>query len=238
MTSGYIYCISNEFYKENVFKIGFTNRPPDARLKELFNTSVPTEFKIELCKKVNNSSAIEASLHNLLSQYRIHKSREFFLIELPKVKSIFDLIEGDYIDEYGRHGITACGEFDYSKLHMNASYSDFPYKTTFNLAHKCKKEEVNFKYIDALLKQIHKKLLGNNLPYVKIGVIENIKYATKEVEIFFMIEFQEFSSSPEKAAKLFYDDTFLGYFINYKEKWYSNNIRLDIEEIQTRQFTE
>ena len=108
--SGYIYCLSNESFKEDIFKIGFTTRNPFIRMKELFNTSTPTEFKMVLCKEVNECSKTESVIHYLLKKNRIHKSREFFKIELDKVKNIFDMIEGEFIDDLKK--VTTDDDYD------------------------------------------------------------------------------------------------------------------------------
>lgn len=92
---GYIYCLSNEHLKDNIFKIGFTKRNPIIRLNELYNTSTPTEFKLEICKKVNDCVKIESVIHTLLNKFRINPKREFFKIQIDKISMIFDLIEGE-----------------------------------------------------------------------------------------------------------------------------------------------
>ena len=93
--SGYVYCLSNEHLKDNIFKIGFTKRNPIIRLNELYNTSTPTEFKLEICKKVNDCVKIESVIHTLLNKFRINPKREFFKIQIDKISMIFDLIEGE-----------------------------------------------------------------------------------------------------------------------------------------------
>lgn len=95
--SGFIYCLSNESLKDDIFKIGLTKRNPIIRMNELFNTSLPTEFKLELCKKVDDCVKIENVIHTLLSKYRINKRREFFKIVIEKIRLIFDLIEGENV---------------------------------------------------------------------------------------------------------------------------------------------
>lgn len=97
--SGFIYCLSNESLKDDIFKIGLTKRNPIIRMNELFNTSLPTEFKLELCKKVDDCVKIENVIHTLLSKYRINKRREFFKIVIEKIRLIFDLLEGVYVIE-------------------------------------------------------------------------------------------------------------------------------------------
>ena len=92
---GYIYCLSNEHLKDDIFKIGFTKRNPIIRLNELYNTSTPTEFKLEICKKVNDCVKIESVIHTLLNKFRINPKREFFKIQIDKIRMIFDLIEGE-----------------------------------------------------------------------------------------------------------------------------------------------
>lgn len=94
---GYIYCLSNEHLKDDIFKIGFTKRNPIIRLNELYNTSIPTEFKLEICKKVSDCVKIESVIHTLLNKFRINPKREFFKIQINKISMIFDLIEGEYV---------------------------------------------------------------------------------------------------------------------------------------------
>jgi len=95
--SGYIYCLSNESYKD-IYKIGFTKNNPDVRMMKLNTTGVPTPFKLEFAKQVMNYKDKEKKLHSIFDEYRVNKNREFFKMELKKIKGLFDLIDGQWYD--------------------------------------------------------------------------------------------------------------------------------------------
>jgi hypothetical protein len=100
---GYVYVLSNECFNSvgsnDIFKIGYTTRDPETRVKELSNTSVFADFHIVLCKKVDNCKKVENILHTLLNKYRINNGKEFFKVDLNILKVIFDALEGDYYEE-------------------------------------------------------------------------------------------------------------------------------------------
>lgn len=85
---GYIYCASNSSFP-GLLKIGMTMRAPEERVKELFTTGVPTPFKIEFTRYVNNPEEHENNIHTALKNYRV-PSREFFNVSVDQVISVFD----------------------------------------------------------------------------------------------------------------------------------------------------
>ena len=97
---GYIYCLSNPTFGENIYKIGFTKRTPAERAAELHTTGIAMPFKIEFAKKVRDYKGKEKSIHTFLElndpKYRINKNREFFKIKLELVKALFDIIDGEW----------------------------------------------------------------------------------------------------------------------------------------------
>jgi hypothetical protein len=93
--SGYIYCLSNESYKDT-YKIGFTKNDPLARMVQLNTTGLLYPFKLEFAKQVKNYQEKEKKLHNIFDKYRVNKNREFFKIELKEIKQLFDLIDGKW----------------------------------------------------------------------------------------------------------------------------------------------
>jgi len=97
MTHGYIYCFSNPSY-EGILKVGMTERTPEDRTKELFKTGVPTPFKIEFAKKVENPKQKEILIHGILTYYheRVNSNREFFRVSPEQVKKFFELIDGEW----------------------------------------------------------------------------------------------------------------------------------------------
>lgn len=99
MAKGYIYCISNRSFKENIYKIGFTTKNLEKRIDCLYNTGVPTAFQINFAKMVRNCRQTEHEIHDKLKRVRINPSREFFKCSLSKIKRIFDSYEGHWWSE-------------------------------------------------------------------------------------------------------------------------------------------
>ena len=98
---GWIYCLSN-ISMPGLVKIGITNSSPKERAVKLHTTGVPTPFKIEIAKRVDDYINKEKFLHKILEKYslRISPKREFFKISVDEVKHFFKLMEGDnYIED-------------------------------------------------------------------------------------------------------------------------------------------
>jgi hypothetical protein len=92
---GYIYCLSNDSYKDT-YKIGFTKNDPIARMIQLNTTGLLTPFKLEFAKQVINHQEKEKKLHLIFDKYRVNKNREFFKVDLKEIKQLFDLIDGEW----------------------------------------------------------------------------------------------------------------------------------------------
>lgn len=103
MSKGWIYCLSNKSMP-GLLKIGQTKNCPQIRAEKLQSTGVPLPFKIEIAKKVLHFEKKEKLIHSILESFdkRVNPKREFFEVEVNVVKSIFELIDGEYFsdDEY------------------------------------------------------------------------------------------------------------------------------------------
>ncbi len=75
---GYIYMLTNPSLP-NVCKIGKTTRDIDSRLKELYNTSVPTPYQVILLFLVDDCHTLERYIHTKCRSLRVNKKREFFI---------------------------------------------------------------------------------------------------------------------------------------------------------------
>ena len=95
MYTGYIYCLSNESYKDT-YKIGFTKNDPIARMSQLNTTGLLTPFKLEFAKQVINAQEKEKKLHSIFDKNRVNKNREFFKVDLKEIYQLFDLIDGEW----------------------------------------------------------------------------------------------------------------------------------------------
>lgn len=82
---GYVYVLSNEAYP-NIYKIGSTYGLPEERAEELTGTGHLTPFKVVVKIKVQSAEYYEKSIHKLLKEYRVKEGREFFKLDLDKIK--------------------------------------------------------------------------------------------------------------------------------------------------------
>jgi len=96
MTKGYVYCVSNPSFKENLYKIGFTTKNLPSRIDSLYKTGVPTKFHVNFAKIVKNCRRTEHEIHVKLKSARVNPSREFFKCPLPKIKQIFEKVDGTW----------------------------------------------------------------------------------------------------------------------------------------------
>lgn len=103
MNKGYIYCFVNSSMPD-ICKVGLTTRTPVDRLKEANSSDTykpPTPYTVAFAKYVDNVKDKEKSIHDILSSlnFRINSNREFFRVKTEFVKSLFDLMEGEYWSE-------------------------------------------------------------------------------------------------------------------------------------------
>jgi hypothetical protein len=100
MKKGWIYCLSNKCIP-GLLKIGQTKNCPQLRAEKLQTTGVPLPFKLEIAKEVNNFEKKEKLIHSIFENFsrRINNKREFFEIDLKTVKTLFELIDGEYWTE-------------------------------------------------------------------------------------------------------------------------------------------
>ena len=95
--SGYVYCISNESFLPNTYKIGFTLKTPSQRMKGLQSSGVPQPFKLEFAKRVFDSRNKEQLIHKILDKYRVNSKREFFCIPIETIRVLFDCLDGEWV---------------------------------------------------------------------------------------------------------------------------------------------
>ena len=84
---GFIYALKNLNFGEGIYKIGMTQKDPQERAKELSSqTSVPSPFEIVAAIKVINPNEAERFIHDRLSEYRVNRKKEFFKVELSRLR--------------------------------------------------------------------------------------------------------------------------------------------------------
>lgn len=79
MSKGYVYILTNPSMP-SIVKIGKTTRTPQQRCDELWQTGVPTPFKVHAQYFSPDCHALERDVHLALSSHRVSSSREFFTI--------------------------------------------------------------------------------------------------------------------------------------------------------------
>lgn len=102
MNKGYVYILTNDSFKEDYIKIGITKRDPYERAKKLSGTGVPTPFDVYAYLKTEKYEAAEKLVHHiidLISDMRINKKREFFLINKKTAANILKEIKNFIGDE-------------------------------------------------------------------------------------------------------------------------------------------
>src|SRR5690606_7190091 len=78
-----------------IVKIGYTQKNPHERAKELSSSSgVPESFSVAFSQKVESPSRIEFLVHNALAEFRTNNKREFFRIGVSDAeKKIREIVE-------------------------------------------------------------------------------------------------------------------------------------------------
>jgi len=92
---GFVYILQNEAMP-GMYKIGITGRKEiDARVDELYNTSVPVPFDIVFACRVENYMKVEKAIHTAFADKRVNPNREFFRVEPSSVIPLLKLLKID-----------------------------------------------------------------------------------------------------------------------------------------------
>ena len=83
--SGCIYILENEAMPD-LYKIGWTERSPEERAKELSGTGLPSPYRVVFSKSTNLTGEVEKKIHKHLDEYRMRSNREFFKADLKILK--------------------------------------------------------------------------------------------------------------------------------------------------------
>ena len=76
---GYVYILTNE-HMPGLVKIGKTTRDPESRALELYQTGVPSPFKVADYVCSPDCSELEQWVHKALASHRVSEGREFFSV--------------------------------------------------------------------------------------------------------------------------------------------------------------
>lgn len=97
MTKGYVYILTNESMT-GVVKIGKTTRTPQKRCEELWQTGVPTPFRVFEAVYSPDCHALERDIHVALRGARVSSSREFFWMPASEAKEELDHLHRLQVD--------------------------------------------------------------------------------------------------------------------------------------------
>jgi hypothetical protein len=95
LSNAYIYVLGNSIMPD-LYKIGWTERSPEERAKELSYTGLPEPFKVLYSKTTNLSDVVEKEIHEELDEYRYRSDREFFKADLNLIKQTIDKVLSQY----------------------------------------------------------------------------------------------------------------------------------------------
>jgi len=94
-TSGCIYILEND-EMPGLYKVGWTERSPEERAKELSGTGLPTPYKVAYSKSTNLTADIEKTIHKNLDYCRLRSNREFFKADFTEIKKVVDKTLDNY----------------------------------------------------------------------------------------------------------------------------------------------
>ena len=99
---GYIYCISN-VSMPNIVNIGITWMTPEQKIADINGLPIlwrpPTPYKCEFAKRVLEAEHKKNAIYKVLSQSRITPKQMFFNIPIEYVRTLFDLMDGEYWED-------------------------------------------------------------------------------------------------------------------------------------------
>lgn len=72
---GWVYIISNQAMPD-IYKIGFTTKPPEIRASELSNFATPLPYKVEYEILVDNPKDLESKIHRKLFNFNIKPDKK------------------------------------------------------------------------------------------------------------------------------------------------------------------
>lgn len=91
--TGEIYVVRSAAHPKHVYKVGFTTKTADERADQLgATTGQPDRFNVVQSWRVRNPREIEHLVHNLLAEFRLNRSREFFQVEYAKIRESIEKV--------------------------------------------------------------------------------------------------------------------------------------------------
>jgi hypothetical protein len=96
---GFVYILINAAMRDDLVKIGKTERTPKERARELSaETGVPGRFHVAYEEELLYFDEAERAIHARLAEFRYNKNREFFLIPLKDAIQVVEEVARHYRD--------------------------------------------------------------------------------------------------------------------------------------------
>ena len=103
MSWGFVYVLGHHCMP-GVYKVGYTERSPRARLEELSkSTSVPGDFDLICYAEYENPREREQEIHRRLDKYRVDPGREFFKCDLVHITDLVMHEDASSLCEHQMH---------------------------------------------------------------------------------------------------------------------------------------
>ena len=101
--NGYVYALWCPAYKHKdnnlpLYKVGYTEKIIDLRMKKLFNTSTPEPFKCLVLFKCPDECWLETQMHKIFEPFKYYYRREFYFMELENLIKELSKHEGSFCD--------------------------------------------------------------------------------------------------------------------------------------------
>lgn len=91
--ASWVYIITNAS-GPGLLKVGFTDRAPEVRAKELGATGLPSPYVVAYAAQVRDGRAIEREAHARLAEY--HVGKEWFRCSVSTARIVLDELCGDF----------------------------------------------------------------------------------------------------------------------------------------------
>jgi len=134
---GFVYCHLEK--RTNRYKIGYTYKYPEERLKELNSTGMSDNLIFQFAIYVKDYIKTENLIHKILENqgFRYRKDREFFTVSLSKILELFNTFNIDGYDIiYPNNSFHQNQKRNYDEIDIEMIDSE-----NFNYKLKCKKKK-------------------------------------------------------------------------------------------------
>ncbi|MDP2809305.1 MAG: GIY-YIG nuclease family protein [Rhodocyclaceae bacterium] len=91
LAGAYIYAMRCPAHGRDIYKVGYTDRDPEQRARELSaTTSSPATFLVVQAWPVTDGQAAETAAHDALATWRISDKREFFQVTYASLRDALE----------------------------------------------------------------------------------------------------------------------------------------------------